>query len=317
MKLAISACLNGENCTFSASNNNDEFIRKYLNKHFEFFHFCPEVNILGAPRETVRLVNFEGNIRVISNKNSIDFTDQLVSESQKIIEQIKHNNDICGVILKSKSPTCGMERVKVYMPSGIPDIKPDMGILTKELKKYFPLLPIEENNRLIDPWLRENFVMQIYAYNDFELFKNNNPSMGKLVEFHTSYKYLIMSKSNEAYKRLGNIVANRDKLPFEKVLESYEVEFKVTIDTKSSIKKTINVLEHCYGYIKNDISDVEKESFFESLDNFRDKLVPLILPLSILQMFINKHNCIYLKNQKFFSPYPKDLALRSNINSLK
>ncbi|MDY0326949.1 MAG: DUF523 and DUF1722 domain-containing protein [Arcobacteraceae bacterium] len=317
MKLAISACLNGENCTFSASNNNDDFVKKALSKYFEFYNFCPELPILGAPRETLRLINIEGNIRAISNKTSRDFTDQLQDESFKIIEDIKSDPLIYGIILKSKSPTCGMERVKVYTPDGMPDFKTDVGILAKELQKSFPLLPIEENNRLIDPWLRENFMMQVFAYADYEQFKTSTPSMAKLVEFHTTYKYLIMSKSVVAYKSLGNIVANRDKKKLQEVLDSYEIEFKTILKTKSSIKKTINVLQHCYGYLKDDISQDEKDSFFENIESFKDLVVPLIVPIMLLNMFAKKHKCEYLLKQKFLSPYPKDLALRSNLLASK
>lgn len=317
MKLAISACLDNHNVTFSASNNNDDFIRKNLSKYFDFIHFCPEYPILGAPRETLRLIDFDGELKAISNKTNQDFTPKLKIESLKIVQTIKETRDIFGVILKSKSPTCGLERVRVYEQNGMSKPSNGIGVLAKELKNAFPLLPIEENNRLLDPWLRENFIMQVFAFSDFENFKNNKPTMNKLVEFHTSYKYLIMSKSTVAYKKLGNIVANREKKDFEKLLLEYEIDFKTLLHLKSSIKKTINVLEHCYGYVKNYISVDEKESFFESLELFKNKIVPLITPIMLLEMFAKKHSCKYILNQKFLSPYPKALALRSDLNSLK
>lgn len=317
MKLAISACLDGHNVTYSASNNNDDFVRKSLSKYFEFVHFCPELPIFGTPRETIRLVDFDGELRVISNKTVKDFTCELTSESLKIVQQIQNDPSIYGVVLKSKSPSCGLERVKVYAQNGMSMPSNGVGILAKELKKHFPLLPIEENNRLLDAWLRENFMMQLFAYADFEKFKSNTPNMGKFVEFHTGYKYLIMSKSTVAYKNLGNIVANRSKKEFKDVLDEYETEFKKTLHLKSSIKKTVNVLEHCYGYVKDLITKDEKESFFESLDNFRNKIVPLIAPIMLLEMFAKKHDCTYILKQKFLAPYPKALALRSDLEALK
>lgn len=216
MKLGISSCLIGNLCRYDGAHSKDAFVYNILQKYFEIVPYCPEHMIFGSPRETIRLVKKNDEIRVLKTNNKEDVTDELESISKECALEIAQD-DICGFILKSKSPTCGMERVKVYQETNAPSKKEGIGLFARNIKEMYPYLPLEEEGRLNDPWLKENFLMQIFAYKDLhELLKKDDLTFNDLVLFHTSYKYLIYAKSQEFYKELGGIVANHEKKRFER-----------------------------------------------------------------------------------------------------
>ncbi len=317
MKLGISSCLLGTMCRYDGGHSRDKFIVNQLSEYFEFDSFCPERLVFPTPRPAIRLVRSNGIVSIRTSNDNKDVTNIVTKISKELVEKIE-DNQLYGFILKSKSPTCGMERVKIY-----PDKKNGqsenvgIGAFAKELKEKFPYLPMEEEGRLGDPWLRENFLMQVFAYKSlFELLQSN-PSINDLVEFHTSYKYLIYSKSHDSYKNLGNIVANRDKRPLNVVLEDYKSLFLEAISQKGTIKNTYNVLLHIYGYFKKNITKEEKEEILETMEDFKKEIIPLIAVIKIIKLYVNKFDIEYLKKQVFLKPYPKELALRSKVEAYR
>jgi len=315
MRLAVSGCLLGERIRYDGGHKHSEFITKELGQFAEFIPFCPENIAFGTPRSSVRTVHIDGHIRILSNKTKEDLTESLQNACER--EYLKISNEpLCGIIFKSKSPSCGLKSSKLYLENGMAEGKTD-GLFASKCRQEFPLLPMEEEGRLEDPWLRENFVMQIFAYKAFEDFKSKIPSVSDLVQFHTQYKFLLQSKNEKIYRELGNIVANHAKKPFENVVEEYEIGFKTALTHKSTIKKTRNILEHMAGFFKNDLSPEEKEILHIQISDFATKIIPLIVPLSTIHLYAKKYNIPYLLEQKFLEPYPKTLALRSHIASGK
>ncbi|MAD43266.1 MAG: hypothetical protein CL623_12875 [Arcobacter sp.] len=317
MKLGISSCLLGTNCRYDGGHSRDRFITDMLGDYFEFVPYCPERMIFTTPREAIRLVRAEDDIRVKTSAGNVDVTDKLVDISKELANQIQED-ELCGFILKSKSPTCGLERVKVY-PSGKNQMseKNGVGVFAKQIKDKYPLLPIEEEGRLGDAWLKENFLMQIFSYKDIFEFLKTNPAAKDLVEFHTSYKYMIYAKSHQSYKELGQIVANHEKRDIKIVIEDYKHAFLKAISLKGSISNTYNVLLHLYGYFKKDISKDEKTEILDTLEEFKSGLIPLIAVVKILNLYIKRFDIEYLKTQKFLNPYPKELALRSKVEAYR
>ncbi|MEY3001931.1 MAG: hypothetical protein RLZZ428_306 [Pseudomonadota bacterium] len=315
MYLAISGCLLGESIRYNGTHKRDPFIMDALSQYADYVPFCPEHLAFGTPRDSIRLVNTKEGIIVQNNKTSQEITTQLIDASSKEIDKIIQK-PLCGIILKSKSPSCGLGSAVIYRTNGYSETKGD-GIFAQMCKEKFPLLPIEEEGRLIDPWLRENFMMQVFAYHDFELFKASSPTMQTLVAYHQSYKFMLQSKNDTSYRKLGNIVGNHDKLDFQELLHAYEILFKETIAHKSSIGKTRNVLEHMAGFLKDDMNAVEKKTLHEQIKDYHDKIIPLITPLSTIDMLAKAYDNRYLLSQKFLHPYPKELALRSDIRSGK
>ncbi|PLY09676.1 MAG: DUF1722 domain-containing protein [Arcobacter sp.] len=316
MKIGVSSCLLGNMCRYDGAHSKDQFIVSTLKNYFEFVPYCPEKIIFSTPREAIRLVQEGEDIKVMTSNTNKDVTKELSDISKKCANQIQED-ELCGFILKSKSPTCGLERVKVYQNQNAPSEKKGIGLFAKEIKEKYPLLPLEEEGRLNDAWLRENFLMQIFSYKHIFEFLKTNPSSKDLVEFHTSYKYLIYAKSHEAYKHLGNIVANHQKRELEFVLEEYKVAFLEAISLKGSISNTYNILLHIFGYFKKLITKEEKAEILESIDEFKDEIIPLIVVIKLLNLYTKRFDIQYLKVQKFLNPYPKELALRSTVKAYK
>jgi len=316
MKIAVSGCLLGEKIRFDGQHKHDRFITQQLGEYAELVSFCPEHLAFGTPRPTIRLVEDESDGYYVQTSNGLgNVTDQLSKTANLELQKIQ-NEPIRGIILKSKSPSCGLGSALVYRDNGYAKEKDD-GMFAKLCKENFPLLPMEEEGRLNDPWLRENFVMQLFAYDDFENFKAGHPTMKELVAFHQSYKFMLQAKNDMMYRELGQIVGNHESLSFDEILRQYEILFKTAIAQKSSIGKNRNVLEHMAGFVKDKISDVEKEMLHEQIREYADKIVPLIAPLSRLDMFAKTYKVEYLLGQKFLHPYPKELALRSDIRGGK
>lgn len=315
MKIAVSGCLLGEKIRFDAGHKHDHFITDELGKFAQFISFCPEHLAFGTPRPTVRLVKVHDAIQVQSNKTGEDLTDTLMQTSYSELEKLERE-PLCGIIFKSKSPSCGMNSAKLYLGNGMSDGKED-GVFMRLCRERFPLLPMEEEGRLEDAWLKENFVMQLFAYDAFQKFNASAPTLKGLVKFHTAHKFLLQAKDEKLYRELGNIVANRSGLSFEALLGQYELGFKTAISRKSSIKRNRNVLDHLAGFFKKELSKSEKETLHDQIHDYADKIIPLIVPLSTIYLYARKYDTKYLLEQTFLDPYPKTLALRSHIKSGK
>ncbi|MFA6143876.1 MAG: DUF523 and DUF1722 domain-containing protein [Sulfurimonas sp.] len=315
MTLAISACLLGEKIRFDGGHKRDHFITDALCEFADFVSFCPEHLAFGTPRPSVRLVSVENQIRVHSNKTGEDLTQTLEKTSRDELSKLE-SQSLCGIIFKSKSPSCGMNSAKRYLENGFCEGKED-GVFAALCRERYPLLPMEEEGRLEDAWLRENFVMQIFAYDRYKTFKKSSPSIQDLVRFHTIHKFMLQAKDETLYRELGNVVANHDSHSLETLLGMYELGFKTAISRKSSIKKTRNVLEHLVGFFKKELTKSEKEILHTQISDYADKIIPLIVPLSTIHLYAKKYNTTYLLDQTFLNPYPKTLALRSHISSGK
>lgn len=315
MTLAVSSCLLGEKIRFDGGHKRDRFITDELCGFAEFVPFCPEHLAFGTPRPSVRLVSVEGAVRVHSNKSGEDLSDPLLQSCHDELTNLEAKS-LCGIIFKSKSPSCGMKSAKLYLENGYCEGKED-GVFMHLCRERFPLLPMEEEGRLEDAWLRENFVMQIFAYDAYETFKASNPSLGDLVRFHTINKFLLQSKDEALYRELGNIVANRENHTLQMLLGIYELGFKTAIARKSSIKKTRNVLDHLAGFFKNELTKSEKETLHTQIGDYASKIIPLIVPVSTIYLYAKKYNTEYLLDQTFLTPYPKTLSLRSHISGGK
>ncbi|MBN2816672.1 MAG: DUF523 and DUF1722 domain-containing protein [Campylobacterales bacterium] len=314
MLVAVSGCLLGQRVRFDAGHKRDAFVMDELSEYADYISFCPEDMAFGSPRPSIRLVESNEGERVISNKTGEDLTDTLQESVTEEFEAI-FAHKIGGIIFKAKSPSCGLGSAKTYLDNGYASGKSD-GVFAKMCKEAYPLLPMEEEGRLCDAWLRENFIMQLFAYDAFEQFKEE-ASIGKLVDFHRVHKFMLQSKDERIYRELGQLVGNHEQKPFHELLNEYELLYKTAIAKKSSIGKTRNVLEHMAGFLKKFLSKEEKALLHEQIDDCAAKIVPVIVPLSTLKLYAVKYKVEYLLEQKFLEPYPKELALRSSLESLK
>lgn len=305
--VGISSCLLGEKVRFDGGHKRDSYIVGTLANYFEFRPFCPEVAIgLGIPRPTIRLVKVEKNVRCLGVKEPIDVTEQL----QQYAEQLKdQHQDLCGYILKKDSPSCGMERVKVFHNQQ--PVREGVGIYTETMKRNNPLLPMEEEGRLGDPGLRENFIQRVYVLFRWKKMLSEGLSAQQLTNFHARHKLIIMSHAD--YRDLGQLLASLNKDNLAAVAQEYIQQLMDTLKIVPSRKHHVNVLQHIQGYLKKELTKEDKAELSEIIERYRQGEVPLIVPLTLLKHHFRKTPDPYIENSYYLSPYPQELKL---INQL-
>jgi uncharacterized protein YbgA (DUF1722 family)/uncharacterized protein YbbK (DUF523 family) len=314
--IGISDCLLGTKCRYDGQHKRSRFVTDVLSRYAKFLPFCPEGAMLGTPRESMFLARSEKGPRAITQKSGIDQTDKLLSFNHEAIARIS-GQKLCGFIFKAKSPSCGLERVKLYTADHQPTDEVAQGLFAQAITEAFPLLPVEEEGRLEDPWLRENFMMQIFSYQRWLDFEASGPQMRDLVAFHARHKFLLLGKNEVNYRTLGRLVANHDKRDLADLLAEYHPLFLQTIGEKSSLKSTLNQLQHLYGFVKKLVDEAEKTAILESIDHYAQRIIPLIVPLKLIELAARKHQVTYLLDQHYLSPYPQELGLRSDLSSSK
>ncbi len=312
IKVGISACLLGQPVRYNGSHKNAPFCSEVLTEWFEFVPICPEVEIgMGVPREPIRLVRENQQIRVKNvTDQSRDYTDQLHAFANQKAPEL---NDLCGYIFMQKSPSCGVFRVKVYSPDGMPEYHPAMGAYAYQLQQHYPLLPMEEAGRLNDIHLRENFIIRVFANQDWRERVMADPVAKNLVAFHTSYKFLLQAHSEVMYRQLGQIVADAGVLPINEVLANYFNLFTQCLSQIASINNHVNVMLHLLGFLKTHLPTEAKQSILQLIDRYKDKKVNLIVPITLLKHYAEIYHVDYLLGQKYLSPYPYELGLRNDL----
>lgn len=319
IRIAVSDCLRGTECRYNGGHAQDDFVNHHLAKYADFYPFCPEAAVLGTPRETIRLVGIATEVRVIGPKSNTDYTDGLQAYNDKIVPKLA-NKKMDGAVVKSRSPSCGLERIKVYQPTGEWHGSKDpmqAGLFTHDLRQAMPNLAIEEEGRLSDAWLRENFMVQAFTSARWREFLESTPTLSNFQAFHRDHKYLFLSKNEEIYREMGALVATTRKFNLQQSMKGYEQKLFELLAYRSKKGAVKNVLEHIYGYFKKQATEAEKLHFHQTVEEFMQDIVPLIAVIKILEQFLNHYGSDYLKSQIFFNPYPADLALRSKVTAFR
>lgn len=307
IKIGISACLVGEEVRFDASSKPSKFCLNELGEHVTFKAFCPEVAVgLPIPRPTIRLIKKDDVIQVSRPDGSGDVTEALALYGKKVA---KLAQEFSGYVFCAKSPSCGMERVKTYTPEGQMLKADGVGVFAEQIMKANPLLPCEENGRLNDPIIRENFVARIYAYHDWKTLEKSGITKHKLTTFHSKYKYTVMSHDLVAYKELGQLLARSD-MAIEEQAAQYILGLMTALKTKATRKKHANTLAHIQGYFSKHLTAVQRQELCENIDAYRTGLVPLVVPLTLIKHYLLEFPKAYLAKQVYLNPYPEQLKLR-------
>ncbi len=311
IRVGISSCLLGEEVRFDKGHKRDSFITGTLGEYFEFIPVCPEMGIgLGAPREPIRLVGDPERPRAVGVRTAdLDVTDALEDFGRQTAQDLRQTG-ISGYILKRASPSCGMERVKVYSPKGMP-AKTGVGIYARMLMEDKPLLPVEEEGRLGDPVLRENFIQRVFIYHRWQQIVADGLTASRLVDFHTRHKLIVMAHSQASFKRLGQLVANAGKRKRETLGDEYVTELMSTLKRRATRKSHSNVLMHLMGFLKRVIDPEDKAELVETIHAYRVGQVPLVVPLILLKHHFRRHPDPYVMGQYYLEPHPKELMLRN------
>ncbi|MFT5049832.1 MAG: hypothetical protein ACI8QZ_001225 [Chlamydiales bacterium] len=311
LRLGVSTCLLGEAVRFDSGHARDRFVTDTLGQWFEYVPVCPEVELgMGIPRPTIRLVDEGQGMQLVAPSTGEDFTERMAAYSAaKVAELMKL--DLDGYILKKNSPSCGLERIRVYR-NGTPIRRNEKGMFAAEIAKLWPALPMEEDGRLKDPGLRENFIERVFSRNRWRALVGRGLSRRSLIEFHTAHKLLIRAHNETAYRRLGRLVGSAGTMDDQQLFAEYEVEFQGALQTKATVKKHVNVLQHAIGYLKTIVNAAGKREILASIEDFRLGLLPLVVPMALLRYHIRLHGIEYLAGQLYFDPHPKELMLRNH-----
>lgn len=306
IKIGISSCLLGEKVRFDSGHKRNSFIINVLAPHFEFIPFCPEMDIgLGVPRETIRLVLVDDEIRCVGTKTKeLDVTDQLKESARK---QTHWQQDLCGYILKKDSPSCGMERVRLYK-NDMPE-RNGTGIYAAGLMQNFPYLPVEEEGRLGDAVLRENFIQRVFVYARWRALIQDNFSWKTLTDFHANHKYIYMSHDQNKAQDLGRWLANSNKMELNDLKQNYLDKMMFILKKRASRKTHANTLQHIQGYLTSVLTKDDKQELSEVIDQYRKGLLPLIVPITLLKHHFRNNPHPYITNSFYMKPHPSELML--------
>ncbi len=311
IRIGVSACLLGSNVRFDGGHKRSRFITDSLAEHFVFTAFCPEVAIgMGTPRQPIRLTGDAQSPEAVGVKTpELNVTQPLRAYGEKIAGDI---DGLCGFILKKDSPSCGMERVKVYNDKGMPE-RVGTGVFARELMHANPLLPVEEEGRLNDAELRENFINRVYVYARWKALIDAGLSKAGLISFHSAHKYLVMSHSNEMYRELGQMLSDLTRAPLADIADSYITRLMQTLRRPATRKRHTNVMQHLLGYLKNNLDSAHRADLGETIDSYRRGEFPLVVPIRLLQHHFSMHPHPYINEQVYLAPHPQALLLRNNL----
>lgn len=312
IRIGISSCLLGEAVRFDGGHKRDRFLTGTFGPFVEWVPVCPEVECgLGTPRESMRLMRTDNDVRLLTVKTGVDLTDRLATYAQRRIAELA-SEDLCGYVLKKDSPSCGLERVKVYDAHRVP-AKSGRGIFAARLIERFADLPVEEEGRLSDPRLRENFVERVFAYWRLRGLFSGTWDVGALVHFHTAHKLILMAHSQDAYQQLGRLVAGARTVIRKDLEPQYTKTFMSALAMIATPRHHTNVLQHIAGFFKDRLDRDSKADLAAAIEDYRRELVPLIVPITILRHYVRVHKIAYLAGQLYLEPHPKELMLRNHV----
>ncbi|MBB71871.1 MAG: hypothetical protein CMF50_05680 [Legionellales bacterium] len=309
--IGVSQCLLGEKVRFNGDHKRDRYICGMLSDYADYRPVCPEVAIgMGVPRPPIHQEGNPEDPTVVGVQDkSINVTKPLKQFSKQYVKDL---DELSGFILKSKSPTCGMERIKVYQHTG-QALRNGIGVFARELIAAYPYLPIEEEGRLCDPVLRENFITRIFAYYRWQQLMLTKPSKKDLVEFHTRHKLLLRSHNEAGYQRLGTLMADLKDISLTELKQQYLAEFMSTLKTRANAKKHANVLYHMLGYLKKHLDQQDKEEMVNLIESYRKGKVPLVVPITLFKHHFRRFPNPYIEQQYYLTPHPDELMLRNHV----
>lgn len=312
IRLGISRCLLGDEVRFDGGHKRDHFLADVLGRYVDWVPVCPEVEAgLGTPREAMRLVGDPRRPQLMTITSKRDHTEAMETMIEERIELLDKLN-LSGFVFKKGSPSCGVKQVPVYTNQGMPRHS-SAGIFAKAFIKQFPLIPVEEEGRLCDPSLRDNFIERVFCYHRFHDLVQNGVTRQILIRFHTIHKYLLLSHSQQHYATMGRLVGQADRYRLKELIVKYGAFFMKTLTVKATVRKHVNVLHHMAGNFKNRLKAPEKAELLAVIDDYHRGLIPLIVPLTLINHYARVFDVHSICDQAYLNPHPKELLLRNHV----
>lgn len=312
LRLGISRCLLGDEVRFDGGHKRDNFLTDVLGPYVEWVPVCPEVEAgLGTPREAMRLVGDPAHPRLLTIKSGRDHTRALEKMATGRLAELG-NLDLSGYVFKRGSPSCGVERVRVYTEQAMPSHN-GVGIFARAFIEHFPLIPVEEEGRLCDAPLRENFIERVFCYRRYQDLLQNGVTRQAVVRFHTIHKYLLLAHSAEHYQALGRLVGQAEHHRPKELGFKYGELFMKALAVKATVRKHVNVLQHILGYFKTQLGASQKAELLGVISDYHQGLTPLIVPLTLIKHYVHLFDVGYIREQVYLNPHPKELMLRNHV----
>jgi uncharacterized protein YbgA (DUF1722 family)/uncharacterized protein YbbK (DUF523 family) len=312
VRVGVSSCLLGREVRWDGGHKRERFLTEVLAPFVEWVPVCPELELgMGVPREPVHLARVSGELRMLGSRSAEDWTERMrdfAARRAREIEQL----ELCGYVLKRDSPSCGMERVKVKASAG-PGKRDGRGLFADALLERLPALPVEEEGRLNDAQLRENWIERVFAYRRLRTLFASRWTLGALVAFHAAHKLQLLAHSTDAYRKLGRLVAHAKQTPRAELRDRYERDFMAALAVRATRGRHVNVLEHCLGYLRERVAPSVRASLAAQISDYRSGLVPLIVPITMLRHYVAQLEIAYLAQQTYLDPHPKELMLRNHV----
>jgi uncharacterized protein YbgA (DUF1722 family)/uncharacterized protein YbbK (DUF523 family) len=312
LRLGVSSCLLGKEVRFDGGHKRDRFITDLLGEFVEWVPVCPEVEAgMGTPRPAMRLVREGNQVRMLEITSRHDHTRRMEAYAVRRVRALR-GLELCGYVLKKDSPSCGMTRVKVYAEKGMPK-REGRGLYASVLMEAYPNLPVEDEGRLNDASLRENFIERVFAYQRLRRLFRGRWTNGQAVAFHTAHKLQLMAHSPVAYRELGRLVAGLKRTGRADFREQYGSGFMGALRHRATRGRNANVLQHAAGHLKRQLDSSSRTELAELIHDYRKGLVPVVVPLTLMGHHVRRHEVDYLKGQSFLEPHPKELMLRNHV----
>jgi len=312
LRLGISRCLLGDEVRFDGGHKRDNFLTDVLGPYVEWIPVCPEVEAgLGTPREAMRLVGDPAHPRLLTIKSGRDHTRALEKMTTGRLAELG-NLDLSGYVFKRGSPSCGVERVRVYTEQAMPSHN-GVGIFARAFIEHFPLIPVEEEGRLCDAPLRENFIERVFCYRRYQDLLQNGVTRQAVVRFHTIHKYLLLAHSAQHYQALGRLVGQAEHHRPKELGFKYGELFMKALAVKATVRKHVNVLQHILGYFKTQLGASQKAELLGVISDYHQGLTPLIVPLTLIKHYVHLFDVGYIREQVYLNPHPKELMLRNHV----
>ncbi|MBN2581655.1 MAG: DUF523 and DUF1722 domain-containing protein [Planctomycetes bacterium] len=311
IRLGISTCLLGERVRYDGGHKRDAFLADTLSRYVEWVPVCPEVECgLPVPREAMHLAGDADSPHLLTIQTKIDHTDRMLAWAARRVRELEREG-LCGFVFKSKSPSSGMERVKLYDAHGN-SRKVAVGLFARAFMEHFPLLPVEEDGRLHDPVLRENFIERIFCLKRYRDMVAAGGGRRRLVDFQADHKLLLLSHSAELMRRMGHLVGRAKEFKPSDLFAQYERLMLQALKLTATVSKHVNALQHMMGHLRECLSADEKRELLDVLGQYKSGLVPLVVPITLLQHHARKHQVEYLLRQVYLHPHPLELKLRNH-----
>jgi len=317
VRLGVSACLLGEEVRYNGGHKRDAFLADVFGRYAEWVPVCPEVEIgLGTPRPAMRLVRIgrgeETGIRLVTPETGADHTDAMRAWAARRAEELAAA-ELDGYVLKKDSPSCGMERVKLYPEEGGAPAKEARGLFAEALLHRLPHLPVEEEGRLNDPLLRENFIARVFVH---ARWREEEPrwTRASLMRFHERHKFLLLARNQAGMRRLGRLLGEsgrRDSA--QELARAYRDGLTEVLRRPPTRRGHTNVLQHMAGFVSDALDRGDREELRDTIDRYRRGLLPLIVPVTLIRHHVRRQENAYLRDQVYLEPHPYELMLLNHV----